>query len=265
MGIAADTVLASITGAQAALTAATIANGDSANVRNFPATGAAYLEGLSYAATTKGSVQVRSPRLHDDVRGIQMTPGESPSHFLLPREIAQVLYPGDNLTVEMSGCLAAETDVLALHVYYTDLPGISARLRSWGDISGLVKNIKVLEVDAPAPGAAGTWADTVINATEDLLRANEDYAVLGYLLDVGGGVVGIRGTDTGNLRICGPATTATDDTSDYFVRLSALTGRPHIPVINASNKGNTFVTVGQPTALAAQKVQLVLAELSQNV
>ena len=265
MGIAWDTVLASIVGAQAALTAATVANGDSATIRNFPNTGTAYLEGISYAAATKGSIQVRSARFHDDVRGIQMVPGESPTHFLLPREIGQVLYPGDALTLEMSGSAAGETDVLALHVYYTDLPGISARLKAWGDISGLVKNIKVLEVDCGAPAAAGAWSDTVINTTENLLRANEDYAVLGYVVDVNGGVVGLKGTDTGNLRIAGPATTATSDTSDYFVRLSDYTGRPHIPVINASNAGNTFVSVGQGTALAAQKVQLVLAELSQTV
>ena len=265
MGIAIETIAGGIVGAQAALTAVTMANGDSNRVRSFPTTARAVLEQIMYQATTRGSLQVSSPMFHDPVRGIRLTPGQSPAQFLLPRETGQPLVTGDTLTIELSGCLAAETDVVALSIYYQDLPGTAARLHSWGDIAAIVKSIKPVEVDVAAPAAANAWSDTLINATEDLLHAHTDYAVLGYILDVAGCAVGIRGQDTGNLRICGPAVVTEIDTSDYFVRMSDLFQTPHIPVINADNKGSTFVSVIQGTALAAQKVQLILAELSQPV
>lgn len=263
MGLAIDSVAASITGAQAALTAATLANGDSSTVRSFMSPAWAKLEQVFYQATTPGSIRVRSPMMHDDVRGIMLTPGETPVQFSLPAEVGQQLYPQDTLTLEMSGGLAAETDVMVLSIYYQNLSGTSARLHSWGDISGNIKSIKPMEVDVAASVTAGQWNDVVITGTENLLHANTDYAVLGYLTDKPAAAIGIRGQDTGNLRITGPGVIRTLDTSDYFVQQSALTGAPHIPVFNSANKDSTYVSLIEATATQAHKVQLILAELVQ--
>ena len=202
---------------------------------------------------------------HDDVRGIQFTPGSSPMQFLLPREIGQNLISQDTLALSMSGCLAAETDVAVLSIYYSNLNGVSARLHSWGDISGNVKSIKPLEVDVAASATPGQWNDVVLTTTENLLHANTDYAVLGYVLDKGCAAVGIRGMETGNLRITGPGVVTQMDTSDFFVRMSELYGTPHIPVINSANSASTYVSLIEGTAATAHKVQLILAELSTNL
>ena len=265
MGLAIDTIAGSITGAQANFTGVTLAPGDSLTVRSFQNPSYAKLEGIFYQATTLGSLRVRSPMLHDDVRGIQLTPGVSPATLLLPAEAGQMLVTQDTLTVEMEGGLAAETDVVALSIFYSNISGASARLHSWGDIAGVEKNIKPLVVSVGAPGNAGQWVDTVITATENVLHANTDYAVLGYVLDKNICAVGVRGQETGNLRVAGPGVNSMDDTSDYFVRMSDKHGTPHIPVFNSANKDSYYVSLIEGTALTAVNVQLILAELSQNL
>lgn len=265
MGLAIDSIAAMITAAEAGLTAATLANGDSATVRSFAAPASATLEALFYQAATPGSIRVRSPMLHDDVRGIMLTPGESPVQFTLPREIGQRLTAQDTLTLEMSGGAAAETDVMVLSIYYSNLAGASARLYNWGDIANNIINIKPLECDVAASATPGQWNDVIINSTENLLHANKDYAVLGYLLDKPCAAVGLRGIDTGNLRVTGPGVVRTIDTSDYFVQRSERMGTPHIPVFNSANAGGTYVSLVEGSAAQAHKVQLILAELASNL
>jgi hypothetical protein len=96
----------------------------------------------------------------------------------------------------------------------------------------------------------------------DLLHANSQYAVLGYLTDVAVPAVAIRGIDVGNLRCGGPGLLMPDYTQWYFCDMSMNTGRPHIPVINANNKGGTFVSVLGLTASVAVNVSLIMAELT---
>lgn len=264
MGFAIDSIAGSISGTQSSLTAVTLASGDSNVIRNFNAPAYARLENIMYQATTKGSIQVKSPLLHDNVRGIQFTPGESPTNITLPQEYAQNLIAQDTLTISLSGGTTSEVDAVVLSIYYSNLLGAASRLHMWGDISGIIKNIKPMAVTTGTP-TAGTWLDTVITTTEDLLHANTDYAVLGYLVSSASAAIGIKGIDTGNLRVTGPGDTRTINTADYFVALSNRMGTPHIPVFNSANKGSTYVSVMQGTTAAATTVQLILAELTQNL
>lgn len=263
MGIAIDTVLGEVTNS-AALIPATIAAGDSTTVRSFPPGATATLEYLAYQSTVAGTVRVTSPMLHDNVRGISYSPAESPAAFLLPRDTGQPLVSQDTLLLQASNAAAGVTAV-GLGIYYSNLSGQSARLHSWGDISGLIKNIKPLTVAVAANATVGQWSDTLITATEDLLHANQDYAVLGYDLSAALAVVGIKGQETGNLRVCGPGASSTLNISDYFVSLGERMGTPHIPVFNSANKNNTYVSVASDTASAAATVTLILAELTQNL
>lgn len=270
MGLAIDTVLGGVNtaagaGAVAALTAVTFASGDSGGIRNFGQGAFAKMYGItSMAGTGSQTLQVRSPMLHDNVRGIQLTTEASPSVFLLPRETGQALQPNDTLIVE--GTAAANTaTAITLHNYYSDLPGVAARLHSWGDISGLIGPIKPLEVDVTTGAASNDWADTGITTTEDLLKANTDYAVLGVIVDAAVAAFGIKGPDTGNLRICAPGPNGTTDTSDFFVRQSQLMGLPMIPVFNSANKNATYVSTASNQLATSVKGQLILAELISNV
>lgn len=262
--VAIDTVVGHTANAGATFTAVTFNTGDSGAVRSFPATNSAKIERVVRAGATSGAVRVLSPRVHDNVRGITFTTPENPAVFNMPQMMGQVVYPQDTLAVSLTGG-TNETDLAALSIYYDNLPGANARLHSWGDIASLIQYIKPLEVDVTNSATIATWTDTVITTTEDLLIANRDYAVLGYVTDTNISLVGIKGTETGNLRIAGPGTTSTDDTSSFFVDWSNKEGTPHIPVINSANKGGIFVSTADVVASSTPKVQLILALLSSNL
>lgn len=262
--VAIDTVVGHAANPSSTFTAVTFNNGDSGSVRSFAPTDTAVLERITRSGTSSGAARVLSPLLHDNVRGITFTSPESPTVYLMPRGRGQRVYPQDTLTVQVTGG-TAETDVVALSIYYSNLPGANARLHNWADISPLIAYIKPMEVDVTNSATIGTWTDTVITTTEELLRANTDYAVLGYVTDTVGAMVGIKGSETGNLRVAGPCTTATDDTADYFVTWSDREGTPHIPVFNSANQGAVFVSTCDSVASSTPKVQLVLAQLSQNL
>lgn len=263
MGLAIDTpvFIATNPGASAA---ATFATGDSGTVRNFAGTDQALLVELFRQGATAGLVSVRSPLLHDAVRGIQALASETPSALLLPRRLNQHLRPQDTLSAFLGGG-GAEVDMGAMQIFYSNLPGANARLHTWSDLQSLIQYIKIVEVDATSSATAGQWVDTVITTTENLLHANTDYAVLGFINDVAACMVGVKGPDTSNLRVCGPGVLRSEVTSDYFARLSDDTGFPTIPVINSANQGSTFASLAMVATAAAVKIQLVLGQLSQTV
>lgn len=265
MGLAFDTVLVAATNPGAGgIVGNTASSGDTLSVRNFNPPDSCFLENIIRMGTTAGFVQVQSPLLHDNVFGIRITPAESPSLFSLPAELTQGLQAQDTFVVTIAGG-AAEIDLALLQLYYTNLPGVSARLHSQGDIAGNVRYIKPIRIAVTSSATVGTWVDTVLTTTENLLHANKDYAVLGYMSNAALGAIGIKGIDTGNLRVAGPGSTSELATTDFFTAMSNLTGRPHIPVFNAANVNGTFVSVCAATASVAATVELICAELLNNL
>lgn len=267
MGIAIDTVQAfSTQGALSAFpTALAAAPGDSLTVRNFLPSDWAKLEAIIYSAGGGQKMRITSPRLHDPNTGLTLQPGEVPSAFALPRESGVQLYPGDTLTAQ--GAIgAAGTITLGLVNYYSNLQGTSARLHMWGDISGIIKAYKTVEVDLGAI-AVGAWTDTLITSTENQLHAGSDYAILGYEVNPAVDIVGVKGAFTGNLRVCGPGPVSTLAISEYFVTMSEKHGTPHIPVFNANDRFAVYVSAANHAAIAggAASVYLILAELTQTV
>jgi hypothetical protein len=259
-----DTVVGHAANPSTTFTGVTFNSGDSGAVRSFNPTDSCWLERITRSGTTSGAARVLSPLLHDNVRGITFTSPESPAVHLMPRGHGQRVYPQDTLTVQVTGG-TGETDLVALSLYYTNLPGATARLHNWADINPLIAFIKPIEVDVTNSATIGIWTDTLINTTEALLKANTDYAILGYVTDTVQCMVGVKGSETGNLRVCGPGTTASDDTSDYFVAWSDREGTPHIPVVNAANIGAIYVSTCDTVASSTPKIQLVAAQLSSNL
>lgn len=262
MGRAIDTLLGQVTNS-AALTAVTMAPGDTLQVKQFSDSSQAVLENIIVKGGQATTVRVLSPTLHDPVRGLTFITSQAPSTFTLPREVGQPLTKGDVLVLQGNSG-AANSSVFALQHYYEDLNGTDANLVHWSDISGLVDNIKPLEVDVTASATIGAWNDTALTATDNLLHANKYYAILGYNVDVACAVVAVRGPDTGNLRIGGPGTALQGFTADYFCSEADRTNRPHIPVFNANNAGGMTVSVADNAASTAVKVQLILAELDAS-
>jgi hypothetical protein len=262
MGLASEVIIGRALNPGAALTALTPGTGDTFAVRSFPSESRAYIEGIWAQGATAGVVRVRSPRLHDNVQGIRFRTVAAVTRDFFGDQDAQPLYPQDVLIFEGSGG-GAETDCFALWMYYNDLPGTDARLAQWAAIQPRIRNILTQEIAVAGPVTAGDWsAGNALNATFDLLKANVDYAVLGYQTDTACLAVGFRGPDTGNLRIGGPGTTESIETRDWFVSGSREGGLAYIPVINAANKGATLVSVANSTAAGTFNVDLILAELA---
>lgn len=241
------------------------APGDSLSVRNYPQGQTASVEALIYSAGGGQKVRLVSPNLHDNQTGLTFEPAEVPSQFLVPQDAAVTVQANDTLSV-YGGIAAAGTIAGALQVYYTQLPAISQRLHSWGDISGNYKYIKSVEVDLAAV-AVGAWTDTLVTNTENQLHANKDYAVLGYQCNQAIDVVGFKGSATGNLRVCGPGATSTLDITEYFVYMSERNQQPYIPVFNSDDRFAAYVSAFNHAAIAggAAHVYLIVAELLNTV
>lgn len=256
-----DTIGSFATNPSTTYTATTVSPGDSFTLRNFPTTSPAYLDNMWRRGASKGSLRVRSPRLHDNVTGVNFATSETVDTLSIPFQLNQPLYPVDTLIEEITGG-ASESDVGVLSIYYTQLPGAAARLAQWGDIQGLTKNAKPFQVAVTNSATIGTWTDTVVTTTENQFHADADYAVLGYKTDTVQGAVGVKGQETGNLRICGPGTTTGLDTSDWFLRNALWSNLPYIPVWNANNRASFYVSTMDAVASTTPIITLIMAELS---
>lgn len=264
MGRAIDTIAAFQTTVNSTLAAGVMATGDPSTVRNFPQTDSCEIVAAFYDdVTTPLAWRVRSPLLHDNVRGIQFGPGAAAPYMIYPSAFGQQLKAQDTLTFELSTAASTGKALGALMLYYSNLPGASARLYDSMTIAPLVVNLKPVTV-AVGSGAntAGQWYDLVMTTTESLLHANTDYAVLGATLDVAVAALAVKGPDTGNLRVGIPGGVNNPFSSQWLSWASQQSGLPLIPVINAANAGSTYVSIISSAATAAASTfTLYLAEL----
>lgn len=264
MGVAIDTValdVHNVATTALGLTAATPASGDALAVRAFKDGAAAFLENIYLqGASAPRRFRLISARLHDNVTGVSFQALESPTEFLLPPEVNQPLYSADVLVAQMDAAASSDT-VAALLNYYTDLPGIQANLFSWPQVKGRIIDVKPIEVDVTSAATIGQWSDTLITTTENQLKADYEYAVLGVAGTAAFCAVGIKGSATGNLRVCAPGASPTLRLTDYFVYMSEANGVPFIPVFNANDRTALYVSVLANTASTADNVFLILARL----
>lgn len=260
MGTALDVIVAAATNPGAGPAALVPVPGDSLTVRNADLATSIFLENVNRLGAAAGLVRLRSPRMHDNLQGLRLRGSAANSRPLLSWEHEQRLWPQDLLIAEISGG-AAEVDGAAMFLFYQDLPGVAARLMTWDQIQPRMVNLVGVEVDTVTSGTAFNWADTALTATFDTLKSGVDYAVLGYESDTEVLAVGVKGPDTGNLRCAGPGTTERVYTDNWFVDNARHANRAWVPVINAANKGTTFVSVAHSALGAAVNVNLILAEL----
>lgn len=264
MGIGCYLTSGRVTNPGAAVTAVTTNTGDTLQIPSFNKQAPAYLENCWAHSATPGVLRIRSPKLHDNVQGLRLTVPEALAKPLLPDEADQPVVTLDVLTVEMSGG-AAETDVAVLQMYITDMDGAAQNLALWDQVKPRIKNLLTNEVDCTAPAAVGNWsAGNAINATFDQLHADAVYAILGYTVSAACAAIAIAGPDTSQLKLGGPGTVDSRSTRDWFIKQSQWSGRPHIPIIKAPNKGATLVYTLSASAPAAINVGLVMAELTST-
>ena len=261
MGHALEVLTGQATNPGAVDTALTANAGDSFTVRSAAQGSHISLVDAWAFTTTNLHFRVRSPRMHDQAQNMRFQPTASKANPLMPRFAGQRLYSQDTLTCEIQGG-AAEVDMATLLVYYDDLPGVNSRLFDFADIKPHIANLTTVEVDLTSSATSCNYSPTVaLNGSFDTLKRNVDYAILGYECPVAGGTLGIRGSDTGNLRVGGPLLDTTLFTRAWFVQLDADLTPPCVPVINAANVGAINVDCACQAASTAFRVGINLAEL----
>lgn len=243
-------------------TAAAGYTGQSATVRNTALGSKISLEAFWQESAQAGGFRVRSPRLHDNVRGLEFNaPATTPVNAMGLRPFTP-LVAQDLLIVEASGAAADATGVF-LQVSYDSLPGSDGNYASWAQIKPRIVDTMTQEYVASAVATANTWsAGAALNTTSDLMKANTWYALLGYVTSVTFGAVAIQGPDTGGLKIGGPAIANALETREWFLWMDEFGEVPGIPIINSANKSGTFIYLGDPGSTVTSNIDFLFAELS---
>jgi hypothetical protein len=268
MGKGLELVSGFVTAPSATFTGWTVATGNSLTIRSANVSAPVALLAAWAQNQVAGVLRVRSPRLHDNVQGIRMrvpaalTLPMFPS--MLPGVFAQRLIPQDTLVVEQTGsAVGGQIENGSLLVYYSDLPGIAARLTDIATVKKFGQNMLGQEIPVTTGVAGGYSGQVAINVSFDNFKANTDYALLGGMTDTRKGSVRIQGVDTGNLGVGFPAEpTIRDETSHWFANLSDIYGLPLIPVLNSANKNAILIDATDSQVGGAFVVTLFLVELS---
>lgn len=243
MGRALELISGFVTAPSTTQTALTMAAGSSLTIRNAPLDSMVRMLSAWADNQAAGALRIRSPKMHDNVQGIRLQVTASEVKPLFPRGVSQRLYPQDTLIVDLSGsATAGDIESAAALIYYDNLPGTDARFASVEDVMRRGLNIVSIENTLALGTAGGFSGEEAINAEFDLLKANTDYALIGYLVNGECCAVRWRGADTGNLGVGGPGDElARDLTSSWFLELSKAFNMPLVPVFNSANKSGLLI------------------------
>jgi len=263
MGAALEVLTGFATAPGTTFTALTMASGNSATIRNARLEADIRLLQLWADNQVAGAFRVRSPKLHDNVQGLRFDVTVGDVAPLWPWAAGQRLYAQDAMVLEISGsAVAGDIETAGLLIYYEDLPGTAARFLGIEELGRRYVNIVTVENTLALGTAGGYSGEEAINAEFDLLKANTDYALIGYTVDAECAVVGWRGVDTGNLRVGGPGNeTLRHVTSEWFLRLTRAHGIPLIPVFNSANRAGVLIDGAQDENGTDTTLTSILAEL----
>ena len=158
------------------------------------------------------------------------------------------------------GCLA-QRYAEELRTGFPEVDGVFGLNRD-EEILGRIREVVAVENTLSLGTSGGYSGEEAIDAEYDLLRANTDYALLGYMTTAECAVVRYRGPFTGNLGVGGPGDPALRHmTVDWFMRLSQAYDLPLIPVFNAADKSNLLIDGAQDENGTDTTVTTILAQL----
>ena len=256
-----------------ALSAAT---SDSLTIIDYATGSNAYVEEIFAGdSASKMEVAVYSPRFGDNQYGLRLQQMFNPTlsgadgvpQALLPRELDIPVYSTDTLNVQVNGTASDNANV-TLQLYYENIQGAGQRLASWEAIKPLIAQAnnyasRTLAVEVTVtPGTTGNYGTAVaLNANDDRLQADFDYALLGFTCDQPILCFTIKGPDTGYYRVPLPGHWDARHTADWFIQSGKWRNTPHIPIINSNNRATTFLEAIHPSNAGATKLSLILAQL----
>src|SRR5215211_1202937 len=228
--------------------------GDSATFFNVPQGSQAYLAEV-WAVNNANTMDLSlvASRFHDQQSGIVykvpdgglLAPAER-STLLSAPGIDQPIFPSDVLTVQVDGVSGDDVNV-TLVMYYRDIPGISSRLAYYATVMQGAGN--QVGIRSTLTAGAGQWgASVALNASDNRLQANRDYAILGFTAEAPLAAVGITGVDLGNLRAGGPVLADGGHDGSLFLDYARSYNAALIPVINSNNAGATLLQAAHTDA-----------------
>lgn len=257
-----DTITATVTAAAALGSAAAAVAGDSLVIRSTASR--VRLLNAWIDTDAAGFVQITSPKLHDNTRGIRYRTQAHVPQPLLPYEAMQDLYPVDTLAVTIASAAGAgKIDNLMLMVYYDDLTGQQQSLIDVPTLQRRKLETVTVEYAPGAPAAGNAYSGlAALNAQSDLLKRGSSYALVGYQVSANVTGLTIRGADSGNLRIPMPGmSTLGALTGRWFYDLSEYFNLALIPVFQANNTPGIFIEQVSNDLLAAITASLTFVRL----
>jgi hypothetical protein len=258
-----DTVTATVTAAAVAGSAAAAVSGDSLVIRS--TAGRVRLLNMWMDTDAIGFVQVTSPKLHDNTRGLRFKTTVHQPFPLLPYRSYQDLYPVDTLAVTVgSAAGAGKIDNLMMMIYYDDIGGIQQGLIDIATLDKRAAETVTVEYAPGAPAAGNAYSGlAAITAQSDLLKRGSTYALMGAKMSANATGLTIRGADSGNLRIPMPAdANGGFYTATWFYDLAMYFGLPLIPIFQANNSPGIFIEQISNDLLAAVAASLIFVRLN---
>src|SRR5439155_5583533 len=172
----------------------------------------------------------------------------------------QPYQPTDTLIVEANGT-AADRVVFSQLLRY-DAPQYSgARLMSALDVENRFNNLVGILVSPTAAATGDYGANVTLSSSDDRLKANTDYALVGATSDLMFTTCAIVGPDTGNFPISFPGSWQEDIQAGFFYEMARRWNLPLCPIINANNKGATNIKIADAGGAVAPNIVLQLVEL----
>lgn len=263
MPAALDTITANATAAAVAGSAMAAVAGDSLTIRATAAGKRIWLLSAWVQSQTSGFVHIRSPRMHDNTQGYRARHVAGSPQPLFPFGLKQELFEQDTLIATLGeGAIAGDIGHLSLLVYYEDLPGVSGRFITAEDLKKRMRHMVTVENTIATIATGGYGGGEAINAEFDLLKANTDYALVGYRVGTEGATVAWRGADSGNLRVSGPADELNaSETVTWFFDLAMAHNMALIPIFNSANRAGITIDAVQNEVGADIEVTSIFAEL----
>jgi hypothetical protein len=268
-------IIDDITGFKDSLTggafeALTAADGESFSIRWLgPSTSVKLLEAWGGNNAHKCDFSIRSPLLHDNVRGIRFAhmfnPTESGAdgnpQMYLPPYWRQPYEPTDTLIVEANGT-ASDDVTFSQSLLYETPEDIGGRFERAEVVEARLRNLVGIRVSPAAAASTSTFgASEAIDTDDNRLKANTDYALLGITSDLPFTTLGIYGPDTGNFTVSMPGHWDEKVSAGWFYEMARRWNEPLIPIINSNNKGVTYVKVADAGGGTAPLISLLFAEL----
>ena len=193
-----------------------------------------------------GVARIRSTGFPENAQGFRAQHKAGVVEPLAPMSILTQYEPKPNetLTIELSGSsTSGDLDMIAVPILYQNPKNYLASYIGLAELNERrMGKIQAIEntITTPTSGAWGT--SEAITAEFDVLNADTDYAVVGYLTNSNILAVGYSGTVTGNYRTGGPGDGAKNTvTENWFLDLTRGTGFDLIPTFRGDAATKFFV------------------------